>query len=250
MNAYENIEAYIQGDLSDVETREFETALHRDRELADEYHLRKDIEAALMDDDLSEFKDQVQDMIREKESRPVVWFKRKAVKGALIGALVLSLSSLGYYAAHVNNAPTKEEIFHKYYEPYSVTITDRSGSHEINNLLTHAMEKYKEQDYDQALHLFQRVLQKRDDVAASLYSGISYMEVQKYQKANQSFEDVVEDRDNLYLDQARWYMSMCHIRLGNMEQARNMLSTLAAESDYYREQANEVKGKLDRIEQK
>ena len=250
MNAYDHIEAYIQGDLTDQQTREFEYTLEQSQELADEYQLRKDIEDALMDDDLMELKSQVQDMMQEKEKNlhPLVWFKRKAVKGALVGALVLSLSSLGYYAAQVSTAPTTEEIFHKYYQPYSVTITDRSGSDEINTLLTSAMESYKERDYDQALQLFQKVLTKREDVAASLYSGISYMEIQKYKKANQSFEDVVEDKDNLYLNQARWYMSMCHIRLGDIENARNMLHTLAEESEYYRDKARKVEHKLRRIQ--
>lgn len=251
MNAYEHIEAYIQGDLTEQETREFEHTLDQNQELADEYQLRKDIEDALMDDDLMELKSQVQDMMNEKEKdpHPLVWFKRKAVKGALVGALVLSLSSLGYYAAQVSTIPTKEEIFHKYYQPYSVTITDRSGSDEINTLLTSAMERYKEREYNQALQLFQKVLTKREDVAASLYSGISFMEVQKYKQANESFEDVVEDKDNLYLDQARWYMSMCHIRLGNIENARNMLLTLAEESEYYRDKARKVERKIRRIQE-
>jgi len=251
MNAYEHIEAYIQGDLTEKETREFEHILDRNQELADEYQLRKDIEDALMDDDLMELKTQVQDMMTEKEKdpHPLVWFKRKAVKGALVGALVLSLSSLGYYAAQVSSPPTNEEIFHKYYQPYSVTITDRSGSDEINTLLTSAMQRYKEREYDQALQLFQRVLTKREDVAASLYSGISYMEIEKYKQANESFEDVVEDKDNLYLDQARWYMSMCHIRLGNIENARNMLLTLAEESEYYKEKARKVERKLRRVQE-
>jgi len=251
MNAYENIEAYIQGDLTEQQTREFEHILDHNQELADEYQLRKDIEDALMDDDLMELKSQVQDMMNEKEKdpHPLVWFKRKAVKGALVGALVLSLSSLGYYAAQVSSIPTTDEIFHKYYQPYSVTITDRSGSDEINTLLTSAMERYKEREYDQALQLFQKVLTKREDVAASLYSGISYMEIQKYKQASESFEDVVEDKDNLYLDQARWYMSMCYIRLGNIEDARQMLLTLAEESEYYKDKAHKVERKLRRIQE-
>jgi len=115
-------------------------------------------------------------------------------------------------------------------------------------LLTSAMERYKEHEYDQALQLFQRVLIKREDVAASLYSGISYMEIQKYKQANESFEDVVDDKDNLYLDQARWYMSMCHIRLGNLEEARDMLLTLADESEYYKDKARKVERNLRRIQ--
>jgi len=249
MNAYNHIEAYIQGDLNEKEVKAFEHAMEHDQELTSEYHLRRDIEDALMDDDILELKEQMQDIMSEKAASPMGWFKRKAVMGAVVGALVLSLGSLGYYAAQSQQVPTTEEIFKQYYQPYSVTITDRSGSNEINSLLTTAMQKYKQHDYDQALQLFQQVLTKREDVAASLYSGISYMEIEKYKKANKSFRDVVNDKDNLYVDQARWYMSMCHLRLGNIDDARDILQALADQSDYYRDKALEVEKKLSRIEE-
>jgi tetratricopeptide (TPR) repeat protein len=248
MNAYDNIEAYIQGDLNEKEVKAFEHALQQDQHLASEYQLRKDIEDALMDEDVLELKDQMQDIIKEKETSPLIWFKRKAVMGALVGALVLSLGSLGYFAARSNQAPTTDQVFEKYYQPYSVTITDRSASAELNSLLTTAMQKYKDREYTQALQLFQQVLEQRDDVAANLYSGISYMEIEKYKKASQSFDKVIQDNDNLYVDQAKWYMSMCYIRLGDIDHARNLLLTLSEQSDYYRDKATEVEKKLRRIE--
>jgi tetratricopeptide (TPR) repeat protein len=248
MNAYDNIEAYIQGDLNDREVKAFEHALQHDQHLASEYQLRKDIEDALMDEDILDLKDQMQDIMKEKQTSPLIWFKRKAVMGALVGALVLSLGSLGYFAARNNQAPTTDQVFEKYYEPYSVTITDRSASAELNSLLTTAMQKYKDQEYTQALQLFQQVLEQRDDVAANLYSGISYMEIEKYKKASESFDKVIQDNDNLYVNQARWYMSMCYIRLGNINNARNLLQALSEQSDYYREKATEVEKKLRKIE--
>ena len=247
MNAYDNIEAYIQGDLNEKEVKAFEHALQQDQHLASEYQLRKDIEDALMDEDVLELKDQMQDIMKEKETSPLIWFKRKAVMGALVGALVLSLGSLGYFAARNNQAPTTDQVFEKYYQPYSVTITDRSASAELNSLLTTAMQKYKDREYTQALQLFQQVLEQRDDVAANLYSGISYMEIEKYKKANKSFDKVVKDKDNLYVDQAKWYMSMCHIRLGNIEEANDILQALAMESEYYKDKAEEVQKQLNRI---
>jgi len=248
MNAYDNIEAYIQGDLNEKEVKAFEHALQQDHDLASEYQLRKDIEDALMDEDILELKDQMQDIMKEKETSPLIWFKRKAVMGALVGALLLSLGSLGYFAARNNQAPTTDQVFEKYYQPYSVTITDRSASAELNSLLTTAMQKYKDREYTQALQLFQQVLEQRDDVAANLYSGISYMEIEKYKKASESFDKVIQDNDNLYVDQARWYMSMCYIRLGNIDNARNLLQALSEQSDYYRDKAAEVEKKLRRIE--
>jgi hypothetical protein len=42
---------------------------------------------------------------------------------------------------------------------------------------------------------------------------------------------------------------MCHIRLGNIEEARNTLQALADESEYYRDKARKVERQLIRIQE-
>lgn len=249
MNAYKNIERYIQGDLKEREVDDFEDSLANDKDLFREYRLRKDVEDALReDDDVMEFRNQLQDVMKEKRTNPVIWFKRKAIVAGVVGALMLSMGGVGYYFYQIDHAPTTDKIFEEYYQPYEATITFRSGTgNEVNSLLTNALEKYKEEEYKSALQLFQQVLQQREDVAASLYSGISYMEIDKYKKANKSFDSVVEDKDNLFLHQAQWYMSMCHIKLNNKEQALTILEDLSQQSGYYKEKAREVVKKLKRI---
>jgi tetratricopeptide (TPR) repeat protein len=248
MHAYKKIEKYIQGDMKEPEVKEFENTLENDEKLFREYQLRKEIEDALGEDDVMELRGQMQDIMVEESPAPVIRFKRKAIVAAVVGALILGLGSMGYYYYQSTHGVTTDKIFQEYYEPYEATITFRSGvENEVNSLLTNAFEKYKEQQYRDALQLFQKVLNNKGDVAASLYSGISYMEIEKYKRANQSFDDVIEDKDNLFIYQAKWYMAMCHIKLQNKDKALAILDELKQGSDYYKGKAEEVINKLDRI---
>jgi tetratricopeptide (TPR) repeat protein len=248
MQAHKNIERYLQGDLKGQEIKEFEDSLDQDMDLFREYQLRKDIEDALKEDDVMELRTQMQEVMSQKTPNPAYWLKRKAVIAVAAGTLMLGLGSMGYYYHQQTAVPTTDQIFQKYYQPYEATITVRSGAeNEVNGMITSALEKYKQQDYASALHLFQQILEKKEDVAASLYSGISYMEIKKYQKANKSFDNVIEDKDNLFLHQAKWYMSMCHIKLNNKEKALAILEELSEESDYYKDKAEEVTRKLKQI---
>jgi len=138
------------------------------------------------------------------------------------------------------------EVFEKYYNPYEITVTHRSGNTEVDRLLLNAFEKYEEKNYEQALVLFEEVLETRkNDMALNLYSGISYMEEEKYQKAKTSFDNIISDKDNLFIEQAKWYLGMCYLKTENTEKAENVLKEIIKEESYYKDVAVKVLKDLD-----
>jgi tetratricopeptide (TPR) repeat protein len=171
---------------------------------------------------------------------PTVFTKRKfyyyaAASAALLiatGGLVQRLSG-----PEMNNSG----VFDKYYAPYEVTVTYRSGNTEVDRLLLNALERYEEKDYEYALVLFEEVLESRqNDMAVNLYSGISYMEEEKYQKATTSFSNIIADKDNLFIEQAKWYLAMCYLKTEKAEKAQDVLKEIINEESYYKEQAARV----------
>ncbi len=249
MNFYENIENYIDNELRGQDLAQMEAAIEEDEDLKQEYRFRKEVNEALKEEDVMNLRAKLQNISGvESQTRPAVmeWVKRSKVAVAAASlAFLVGLGGIGY---HYLNAPeTTGEIFHKYYEPYETTITFRSADTELNLLLTEAYEMYQKENYTQALELFRQVMDKREDMAARLYSGISYMEIEKYQKASKSFRSVIEDENNLFLEQAKWYMSMCHLKIGDVSKARNLLAELSQESRFYDERAKEVLKKLKRV---
>jgi len=71
------------------------------------------------------------------------------------------------------------------------------------------------------------------------------MEEEKYQKAKTSFDNIISDKDNLFIEQAKWYLGMCYLKTENTEKAENVLKEIIKEESYYKDVAVKVLKDLD-----
>ena len=248
----EEIDKYLNNELQGTQRNRFENSLYRDPELMEEYKLHKEVNNALKEDEVMALRAQLNEMSASKQNFSgnvffsFLYQSKKWVAAASISLLFL-IGGMGYY--YMNKPPTKEEIFNEYYKPYEVTVSYRSAENELNSLLNQAFKAYKNEEFSRALGLFQQVLNQREDVAARMYSGISYIEIDKYHKANKSFKKVVNNEDNLFVDQAKWYMSICYVRIGDLSKAKNLLRDLQTTSQHYSSKSKEVIEKLEKAKE-
>ncbi len=244
---FEIIEKYIDGDLEGQELLDFEKLLATDPDIKRDYQLSLEINNSVGEDDIIALRETIAYMYDEESKikrLPNVFRKRRFYYAAASVALLLATGGLVQRLAgpDLNN----EAIFDKYYTPYEVTVTYRSGNEKIDKLLLTAMERYEEQDYEKALVLFEEVLESRkNDMAINLYSGISYMEEEMYNEAKSSFNTIISDNDNLFVEQAKWFTAMCYIKTENNEKAKEVLNNLIEEESSYKNHAIKVIKDLD-----
>lgn len=243
----EVIEKYIDGELEGKELLDFEQLLSTNPGIKREYELSMEINNSIAEDDVMDLRETLDYMYTEEKAVqriPTVFTKRKFYYAAASAALLIAAG--GVATRLLNPSMDSESVFEKYYQPYEVTVTYRSGNTEVDRLLLNALEFYEEKDYDQALVLFEEILQNRKkDMAISLYSGISYMEEEKYQKATTSFNHIISDNDNLFIEQAKWYLSMCYLKTEKTDKAKEVLHQIIDEESYYKEQALKVLKDID-----
>jgi thioredoxin-like negative regulator of GroEL len=70
------------------------------------------------------------------------------------------------------------------------------------------------------------------------------MEVEKYQKATHSFQTIITDNNNLFIEQAEWYLAMCYLKTEDNTKAKEMLDQLIKKESYYKEMAKKIKNEL------
>ncbi|MCB2196650.1 MAG: tetratricopeptide repeat protein [Bacteroidetes bacterium] len=243
----EIIEKYIDGELEGKELLDFEQMLSTDSDIKNDYELSTQINNSIVEDDVMNLRETLDYMYSEEKAVkriPTIFTKRKFYYAAASAALLIAAG--GVAQRLLNPSMDSELVFEKYYQPYEVTVTYRSGNTEVDRLLLNALEFYEEKDYNQALVLFEEILANRKkDMAISLYSGISYMEEEKYQKATTSFNDIISDNDNLFIEQARWYLSMCYLKTEQLDKAEDALQQIIKQESYYKEQALKVLKDLD-----
>jgi hypothetical protein len=236
----EIIEKYIDGELEGIDLLNFENLLSTNPDIKREYNLSKEINNSILEDDVMALRETMNYMYQDDslaKRKPQVFKLPKFYYYAAASAALL-IASGGLVQRLNNPSLDNNTVFEKYYSPYEVSVTYRSGDTEVDRLLLNALESYEEKDFAQALVLFEQVLQTRKkDMAAKLYSGITYLEEEKYQKAKTSFDNIISNNNNLFIEQAKWYLALCYLKTEKIEDAQVILSEIVKEESYYKEMA-------------
>ena len=132
-----------------------------------------------------------------------------------------------------------------YYEPYNRNIHTRIESGEPEGVFMQAMIKYADEDYENALDLFQLVPSTDDFILpAHFYSGISFMQTGQYHEAASSFLYIIKHFDNELIYQSEWYLGLCYLKTNETDKAFSQFEKIAGSNSIYKENAKEILKKL------
>jgi tetratricopeptide (TPR) repeat protein len=235
------IERYNSGEMSDTEKQWFLKELEGNEKLRNEVDLRKRTDEILMKQDVISLRNKLSEIERQrnevkspqKDSRRSVFIKYAAVVAGLV--LIGSLVFLP------GKKLSSDEIVKQYYKAYNPPSNQRSAQSASDADFTLALEFYNTHDYNKAAVLFNKVLENQpNDMQTVLLIGVSNYEEKKYPEAKQSFGKVIDDNNNLYVDQARWYLALCYLNTGEKEKAIQLFDEISKESGTYQNDAKKI----------
>jgi len=245
MSKYQDyIQPFLDGELSRKELDWISKELESNAVLAEDIKLYREVDQAIKEQDVLDLRNQldvIHNSLGEKVREPkyVPRYKR-ALSYAAIASLAVLISIGVVYKINMRKL-TNEAIFEKYYEPYEVTMVYRSAETDARNLFTEAMLKYEAEEYETAIGLFQLILDKDPgNMETELYSGISNMEIERYSEANSSFNRIIEQNDNLFVEQAEWSLAFCYLMTDNQQESKDAFMQIANKEGYYREHALKI----------
>jgi len=238
------ISKYLAGELDSAQAGRFEEALLSDSALRREMDLYKEVDQALADSDVLDLRAQLNTM-HEPVLRELTQGSGKAnkrvVRYAAVAASLAILLGIGILSMLQN----PDSVIRKFYSPYAMTLVTRSADINIDQLLVEAMIRYDNQQYREAVILFEKVLASDPEmVSTNLFAGISYIEIMEYQHAEKSLNKVINHRDNLYIEQAEWYIGFCYLLTERKEKAIRQFSRIANDNGYYSDKARHILKKL------
>jgi len=238
------IEKYNAGEMSNTERRWFEKELEGNARLRQEVELRRTTDKILQNKDILSLRGKLSEIekTRSKSKRFIMPAVPAFYKYAAAITLLLAVGTITYQPwADMSN----EQIITKYYSSYEPPAARRSASSGTNELFTKALELYNTQDYEQAAIFFSRVIENNPkDMQSMLLNGVANFENSKYPEAKQSFNKVIDDNNNLFIDQAEWYLALCYIKTGQNDRARAQLTTIRAGEGIYKTNARKILRKL------
>jgi len=235
------IERYNAGEMSDAEKQWFRKELDGNEKLRNEVNLRKRTDEVLKNHDIISLRNKLTSIEnnRREVNKPVKKSKKPAYLkyAAVIAGLVL----IGVLTMFSGKKLSSEEIMNRYYKVYEPPTSQRSVQSETDADFTLALEFYNTRDYEKAAILFNKVLKRKpNDMQTVLLKGVSNFEEKKYPEAKQSFSKVIDNKDNLYVDQAQWFLSLCYLNTNENDKAIQLLKIIVIENGNYKNEANKI----------
>lgn len=235
------IERYNAGEMSDTEKQWFQKELDGNENLRNEVNLRKRTDDVLKNQNVMSLRNKLSEIekTRKEANIPVKNSKKPAyIKYAAVIAVLISIGSITLIPGKKLGS---EEIMKRYYTAYEPITSQRSVQSGTDADFTLALEFYNTRDYEKAAILFNKVLEnKPNDMQTVLLVGVANFEEKKYPEAKQSFGKVIEDKDNLYIDQAQWYLALCYLNTSEKEKAIKLLKIIGNESSIYKNDAIKI----------
>ncbi len=250
----EEIDKYINNELSDSGLQSFETELLNNPDLAEEVKLHNELDLALSETDIINLRAKLGVIGKEsienknKELSYYARFKKSRIlRTSIAAALALLLGITG--VMNYNRSFSDAELYDQYFTAYNAVDVFRSGNAEVDGKVNLALKYFNENNYDTALSLFNEILSvNQDDPVGNFYTGMAYQETEKYDKAIDSYQKVVELKNNLFVEQAEWYIGLCYLQTDEKKKASDAFKRIVEAKGYYSQKAEAILQEMKYLE--
>lgn len=235
------VDRYVNGEMNKGEIMSFEKELQKNKDLQANVQLEKDLNMVLAQKDVLEFRQKIAEvMIRQKEiKQPAKTFRLTSrwlqLAAASITILIMVSAALLFFLP-MQSSNTK--LFKKYYDSDRPVHVTRSGDVD----LVEALRNYQQKNYEQAILLFNDILiTDPNNSAIRFYTGISFIETEKFAEAISCFQEIIKNNHSLYVEPAEWHLGLSYLRNGEEEMATAQFKKVAANDiSYYNSKATEI----------
>jgi tetratricopeptide (TPR) repeat protein len=234
------IERYVAGDMNDAEKIWFEKELEGNQKLRYEVNLSKRTDEVLKNKNISTLRSKLSEIEKSREVYLPVNKSKRPVYMTL-AAVVAGMVMIGSIVLFSGRNLSSDEIINRYYKAYEPPTTQRSAFSASNNDFTLALEFYNTHNYEKAAILFNKVLKSNPkDMQSTLLNGVANFEDKKYPDAKQSFVNVINDNNNLFIESAKWYLALCYIKTNEKDKAIEQLQLIKNEGGMYKNDAKNI----------
>ena len=240
----ELIEKYLDQELSEVEQSEFESKLQTEKGFQEDFdQVKLLIEGIRYSGSKSSIRSKIEHLeatlpdIELGAHNRFQMTRSQLLKYAATFTLILASAWL---FREVLLKPDYEEIFAANFEPYLNTGSGIvRGAGEAMSPEQRAYASYDSDSFAQAVQQFEALLSEKDDAAMRLYLGNALLAMGEVESAKQQFRILLENNAGLII-QAKWYLSLCYLKNGELDQAQEILQELSNNGKSYRKRATKI----------
>lgn len=247
-NEIKRIDEYLLNFLNQKEHEDFEEIISNDPRLKAELELNADINHAILEQDVMNLRHSIKTITGEEKPetniRKFIPNSFKKSPARFIGAVasLAAVISVGTVLLNQQNS-SSSDLYSKFYHPYEATGLYRSSASVTPEIL--GVNLYNNMDYRGAIEQFNIVLSLNPEhPMCNFYAGLSFQEMSDFRKAINSYQKVIDEKDNLFIEQAEWYMALCYLKSDNKNKAYSTFNKILDKKGYYSNEVNQIVKKL------
>lgn len=241
-----SIEDFIDGILEGEALAEFNSELNDNTDLIAEVKLRNQINESIAEFDIFNLR---KELTAAKESADIkkinmIIPETKSEKWKFLRRSVAVMVILLGIAGVLRNSFVSTENTYEHYFVTPAWSPERSVSNEIT-LLQKANIAYVNAEYAKVVKILGELSSTGNESAVfDFYKAASFQEMNKYNEAILEYTRVINQGDNLFIEEAEWYRSLCYLKLKNYEKSRTELLAVIERKGHYQNDAKAIMRRL------
>jgi hypothetical protein len=234
------IERYNAGEMDQAEIIWFEKELAGNDPLRKEVMLRKKADQMLLKHDLISLRNKLENLEKTRKEKIIETTGKRALS-MRYAAVFAGLVIIGSLIILTGKNQSTETLYNRNFSVYQYPGISRTQQLQTDNQFGTALKYYAENDFAKAGALFGEYLKSNsENMQATLLYGISEMENKNFLNAITSFDKIIKVKNNLYTDQAQWYMALCFVATGETTIAKGQLLAIRKSDSIYRNKARKI----------
>lgn len=243
-----SIEAFIDGILEGEEYDEFVAELKENTDLNAEVNLRAQINEAIGEKDIFELRSKLKEVKEVSEVKKVKMLIPEAkteLYRYIRNSVAVIILLLGIGGVLSSSLSSGDSIYEGVYNSPSWS-PKRSVTIELT-AWQRANDAYKKENWDAAINYLNQVNapEKSSEFAVTqFYLAASLQNLNEFEQAIAKYAEVIEQGDNMFIEEAEWYRSLCYIKLGQKDKAKKELLAVINRKNSFENDAKAVMRKL------
>lgn len=247
----EEIEAFVHNESCGESSEMFENEMLINHDMKAELLLISELNEACAEHDVASLRETLSrlsadlEVVEEKslipQSERLTGFKKFSIVAA-IAVILLGFSWMIRYSV----MPTGGLDMFASDTPTAVA-SFRTAVPSVNSLLSAGFEQYNQNDFEGAMITFGNILKMDEsNMAARYYKGASFQSMGNFKSALNEYRTVVDHNDNIFVEQAEWYMGLCMVNLKDYKGATLHFEAIVSRRGFYSVKAADALKKIQK----
>jgi len=239
----QSIEDFIDGILEEDLLREFNAELEENTDLMAEVTLREQINNAIGESDILGLRASLKAAKQDAEKKEVksIVMPRFEVGSARfwkssVAMIILLVGLAGVLNTGIQSA---DNTYNKFFQEPGWS-SERSVTSSVD-VIHAARTYYQAAEYQKVVDVLNSVgVPENQAFVAQFYKGLSYQNMNNYEKAIQEYSRVVDQGNNLFVEEAEWYKALCYLKLNKKVEAKQELLAVIERKAHYENDAKAI----------